>query len=244
MWWVLPCIHMNVFPIWSYFIISTSCLCTACILAHPISLHPLHRSLPNCGEGTCITRRSHEPCSYVAVWCCHLWPKTDGSKQRVLKKWDPLEEEMANHLSILVVRPQKLYKRTKRYDTERWVPRSEGVPCAPGKRGGELPVAPEWMKWLGQSRYDTQLLKCLVTNIKSDAAKNIPGQQTKMDGNGWILFRWPFIYYCGQESHRRNTILLNQQKSQKYSTWVQPQKWQNNLGSFPKQAIQHHSNPS
>ena len=30
----------------------------------------------------------------------------------------------------------------------------------------------------------------------------------------------------------------NQQKSLKYSTWVQPQKWQNDLSSFPRQAIQ------
>ena len=40
----------------------------------------------------------------------------------------------------------------------------------------------------------------------------------------------------------RVPFLIN--KSPKYSTWVQPQKWQNDLGSFPKQAIQHHSNPS
>ena len=52
------------------------------------------------------------------------------------------------------------------------------------------------------------------------------------------------IYYSGQESHRRNGVPHNQQKSPKYSTWVKPQKWQNNLSSFPRQAIQHHSNPS
>ena len=35
----------------------------------------------------------------------------------------------------------------------------------------------------------------------------------------------------------------NQQKSLKYSTWVQPQKWPNDLSSFPRQVIQHQSNP-
>ena len=35
-----------------------------------------------------------------------------------------------------------------------------------------------------------------------------------------------------------------QQKSLKCSTWLQPQKWQNDLSSFPRQAIQHHNNPS
>ena len=48
-----------------------------------------------------------------------------------------------------------------------------------------------------------------------------------------------YIYYCGQESHRRNGVALITNKSPKYSTWVQPQKWQNDLGSFPRQAIQH-----
>ena len=35
-----------------------------------------------------------------------------------------------------------------------------------------------------------------------------------------------------------------QQKSLKCSTWVQSQKWQNDLGSFPRQTIQCHSNAS
>ena len=49
------------------------------------------------------------------------------------------------------------------------------------------------------------------------------------------------IYYCGQESlssHR------SQQKSPKCSTWMQSQKRQNDLCSFPRQTIQYHSNPS
>ena len=33
-------------------------------------------------------------------------------------------------------------------------------------------------------------------------------------------------------------------KSLKCNPWVQPQKWQNDLSSFPRQTIQHHSNPS
>ena len=33
-----------------------------------------------------------------------------------------------------------------------------------------------------------------------------------------------------------------QQKSNKYRTWMQPQKQLNNIGLFPRQAIQHHSN--
>ena len=36
----------------------------------------------------------------------------------------------------------------------------------------------------------------------------------------------------------------SQQKSPKCSTWMQSQKEQNDLSSFPRQTIQYHSNPS
>ena len=36
----------------------------------------------------------------------------------------------------------------------------------------------------------------------------------------------------------------SQQKSPKCGTWVQSQKWQNDLYSFPRQSIQYHSNLS
>ena len=53
-----------------------------------------------------------------------------------------------------------------------------------------------------------------------------------------------YIYYCGQESLRRNWIALTVNESLKCSTWVQFQKWQNVLGSFLRQTIQYHSNRS
>ena len=52
------------------------------------------------------------------------------------------------------------------------------------------------------------------------------------------------IYYCGQESLRRNGVALIVNKSLKCSTWMQSQKRQNDLCSFPRQTIQYHSNPS
>ena len=52
-----------------------------------------------------------------------------------------------------------------------------------------------------------------------------------------------YTYYCGQESLRRNEIALIVNKSPKCSTWVQSRKRQNDLGLFPRQTIQHHSNP-
>ena len=50
-----------------------------------------------------------------------------------------------------------------------------------------------------------------------------------------------YIYYCGQESFRRNGVALIVSKSLKCSTWVQSQKRQNDLCLFPRQTIQYHS---
>ena len=53
-----------------------------------------------------------------------------------------------------------------------------------------------------------------------------------------------YIYYCGQESLRRNGVAIMVNKSLKCSTWMQSQKRQNDLCSFPRQTIQYHSYPS
>ena len=53
-----------------------------------------------------------------------------------------------------------------------------------------------------------------------------------------------YIYYCGQESLRRNTIAIIVNKNPKCSTWMQSQKQQNDLCLFPRQTIQYHGNPS
>ena len=43
-----------------------------------------------------------------------------------------------------------------------------------------------------------------------------------------------YTYYCGQESLRRNRVALIVNKNLKCSTYVQSQKQQNDLGSFPR----------
>ena len=53
-----------------------------------------------------------------------------------------------------------------------------------------------------------------------------------------------YINYCGKESLRRNGVALIVNKSPKRSIWVQSQKRQNDLCSFPRQTIQYHSNTS
>ena len=43
-----------------------------------------------------------------------------------------------------------------------------------------------------------------------------------------------YIYYCGQESLRRNGVALIVNESPKCSTWMQSQKRQNDFCPFPR----------
>ena len=49
--------------------------------------------------------------------------------------------------------------------------RSEGINMLLRKSRKQVQVAPELMKWLGQSQKDGQLRTCLEVKGKSDAAK-------------------------------------------------------------------------
>ena len=68
--------------------------------------------------------------------------------------------------------------------------------------------------------------------------------ELKWTGMGEFTSDDRYIHYCGQESLRRIGVALRVNKRLKCSTWMQSQKQQNDLCSFPRQAIQHHSNPS
>ena len=74
---------------------------------------------------------------------------------------------------------------------------------------------------------------------------NILGiNELKWTRMGWFNSDDHYISYCEQESLRRNAVALIVNKSLKCSTWVQSQKWKNDLGLFPRQTIQDHSNSS
>ena len=74
---------------------------------------------------------------------------------------------------------------------------------------------------------------------------NILGiSELKWTGMGEFNSDDHYIYYCGQESLRRNGVAIMVNKSLKCSTWMQSQKQQNDLCSFPRQTIQYYSNPS
>ena len=54
-----------------------------------------------------------------------------------------------------------------------------------------------------------------------------------------------YLYYCGQESLRRNGVaIMVNERVFKCGTWMQSQKRQNDLCSCPRQTFQYHGNPS
>ena len=87
-------------------------------------------------------------------------------------------------------------------------------------------------------------MNCKLEVVKQEMARVNVGilgiSELKWTAMGQFNLDDHYIYYWGQKAHRRNEIALIINKSPKCSTWVQPQKWQNDLGSFPKQTIQHH----
>ena len=84
--------------------------------------------------------------------------------------------------------------------------------------------------------------------VKQEMARvnvNILGiSELKWTGMGKFNSDDHYIYYCMQESLRRNGVAIMVNKSPKCSTGMQSQKRQNDLCSFPRQTIQYHSNPS
>ena len=65
----------------------------------------------------------------------------------------------------------------------------------------------------------------------------------KRTGMGKLNSDDNYIYYCGQESLGRNGVAIIVNKILKCSTWMQSQKRQNDLCSFPWQTIQYYGNP-
>ena len=69
-------------------------------------------------------------------------------------------------------------------------------------------------------------------------------RELKWTGMGEFNSNDHYVYYCGQESLRRNGVALTVNKSTKCNTWMKSQKRQNDLGSFPRQTTQYHNSSS
>ena len=176
------------------------------LLTCAISPSPLHGSQPCCGKGACSNQWNYEP--------CHSGPlKMDKSWWRVLTKRGLPEEGMANYSNIFAARPSWVAWKSKKIWCWMMGPLSWKVSnMILGKSVGHFLIAPERMKWLGQSRNDAQLWMCLVVKVqcckeqycigiwnirsmnqsKLDIVKQkiehwyLMNQWTKMDRNGWI----------------------------------------------------------
>ena len=98
-------------------------------------------------------------------------------------------------------------------------------------------------RWNVRSMNQSQLevVKQEMTRVNTDI---LGISELKWTGMGEFNSDDHYIYYCGQESLRRNGVALRVNRSLKCSSWVQSQKWQNGLCSFPRQTIQYHSNIS
>ena len=84
--------------------------------------------------------------------------------------------------------------------------------------------------------------------VKQEMARvniNILGiRELKWTGTGEFNLDDHYIYYYGQESLKKWNSHHSQQKSPRCSTWLQFQKWQSDLCSFPRHTIQYHGNPN
>ena len=66
---------------------------------------------------------------------------------------------------------------------------------------------------------------------------NLGISELKWTGMGEFNSDDHYIYYCGQESVRRNGVATMVNKSPKCSSWMQSQKGKNDICSFPRQTI-------
>ena len=69
-------------------------------------------------------------------------------------------------------------------------------------------------------------------------------RELKWTGMGEFNSDDHYIYYCWKKFLRRNGVAITVNKNLKCSTWMQPQKQQNDHCSYPRQTIQYHGNPS
>ena len=86
-----------------------------------------------------------------------------------------------------------------------------------------------------------KVVKQEMARVNSDILGN---SELRWTGMGEFNSDDHYINYSGQESLRRNEVAISQQKSLKCSTWMQSQKRQNDLSSFPRKTIQCHGNQS
>ena len=178
----------------------------------------------------------------------------DGSWWRVLTKCGPLEKGMANHFSILALRtPWTVWKGEKIGHWKMNSP-GQLVPSRLLEISGEITPErmTRWSQskkkkhpvvyvtgdgsevWCCKEQYCIgswnvrSMHQGKLEVVKQEMARvniNILGiSKLKWTGMGEFNSDDQYIYYCGQESRRRNGIAIMINKSRKCSTWMQSQK--------------------
>ena len=189
-----------------------------------------------------------------------------------LTKHGPLEKGTATTSVFLPWEPHEQYEKTKRLDTEDELPRLVGAQYAIGdwwrnnSRKNEETEPKQKQHPVVDVTADGNKVQCCKEQycietwnvrsmnqgklevVKQEMARVIVDilgiSELKWTGMGEFNSDDHYIYCCGQESLRRNGVAFIVNKSLKCSTWMQSQKRQNDLCSFPRQTIQYHSNPS
>ena len=208
-----------------------------------------HRSQPCHGEEVRITQWSYEP-------CCVRPPKMDRSQWRVLTKHGPLEGGTANHSSILPWKPHEQYEKAKRYDARSWAPLGGGVQYATGEEWRAITncswkkevfgLKRKWLSFVDVSGGET--------GDKQEMARmniNILGLcELKRKGMGEFNSDDHYIYYCWQESLKRNGVALMVNKSVQNAVLSYSLKNERMIlvhfqgNGFPRKTIHPHSNPN
>ena len=182
------------------------------------------------GSQHCLTQWNYEP--------CHVGPpKTDGSWWRVLTKRHPLEKGTANHFSTLALRTPWIVWRGKRiWHWKMNSPGRLGAQYATGAEWGNNSRKNEEMEWKWKQRPVVDVTGdgskvwcckepyCVGTwNVRSMNQSKLEVVKQEMarvntDILGISELKWTgmgkfnsddhYIYYCGQESLRRNGVAL------------------------------------
>ena len=202
-----------------------------------------------------------------------MWPpKTDSSRWRVLKKmWSTGEGNGKPLHHSCLENPMNSMKRQKDMTLKDKFPKLVDAQYATEEQRNSSRMneeaEPKWKwcpvvdvsgseskVWCCQEQYCMGSWNIRSMNqgelevVKQEMARvniNILGiSELKWTWMGKFNSDYHYIYYCGKESLRRNGVALTVHKSLKCSTWIQSQKWQNDLGLFSSQAVQYHSNTS
>jgi len=181
----------------------------------------------------------------------HAGPtKVERSWWRVLTKHSPLEKATANYFSILASRTQWTVCKGKKIRHRKMCvcvyiyihPRLVGVQYATveEQRNSSRENEEAWPKQKWHSVVDVfggeskvwccKELYCIGTwNVRVINQGKLDMSSRRWTRMGKFNSDDHDIYYCGKESLRRNEVALIVNKNLKFSTWVQSQKWQNDL---------------